>query len=47
MRGAEFLRPMETMTSLERWRQTMHFGSPDHVPDWEFGDWEDTLRRWR
>jgi len=34
------------MTQRERWLATMHFGAPDHVPDYEFGYWDDTLRRW-
>jgi uroporphyrinogen-III decarboxylase len=34
------------MTPLERWRRTLHFGSPDHVPDYEFGYWDETLTRW-
>jgi len=35
------------MTHRERWLRTMHFQSPDHIPDQEFGYWSDTLVRWR
>ena len=34
------------MTHRERWLRAMHFESVDHVPDEEFGYWEDTLRDW-
>ncbi|HIE53093.1 MAG TPA: hypothetical protein EYP85_15180 [Armatimonadetes bacterium] len=34
------------MTDRERWVRTMHFQSVDHVPDEEFGYWDDTLRAW-
>ena len=34
------------MTHRERWLKTFHFEPVDHVPDEEFGYWDDTLRRW-
>ena len=34
------------MTHRERWLRTMHFQSVDHVPDEEFGYWENTLTLW-
>lgn len=34
------------MTHRERWVRTLHFESVDHVPDEEFGYWDDTLRVW-
>jgi uroporphyrinogen decarboxylase len=34
------------MTHRERWLRTMHFQPVDHVPDEEFGYWDDTLLAW-
>lgn len=34
------------MTHRERWLRTMHFQPADHVPDEEFGWWENTLTTW-
>jgi len=34
------------MTHRERWMRTMHFEPVDHVPDEEFGYWENTLTLW-
>jgi hypothetical protein len=34
------------MTPRERFHAAMHFEPVDHVPDREFGYWDDTLRRW-
>jgi uroporphyrinogen decarboxylase len=34
------------MTHRERWVRTMHFQQVDHVPDEEFGYWDDTLLAW-
>jgi hypothetical protein len=34
------------MTHRERWVRTMHFQAVDHVPDEEFGWWENTLTLW-
>ncbi len=34
------------LTHRERWRRTLSFQPVDHVPDEEFGYWDDTLRRW-
>ncbi len=34
------------MTHRERWVRTMHFQPVDHVPDEEFGWWENTLTVW-
>lgn len=34
------------MTHRERWLRTMHFQPVDHVPDEEFGWWENTLTTW-
>jgi len=34
------------MTHRERWIKVFHFEPVDHVPDEEFGYWDDTLRRW-
>jgi len=34
------------MTHRERWLAAMHYQAVDHVPDQEFGYWDDTLRRW-
>jgi len=34
------------MTHRERWLRAMHFEPVDHVPDEEFGYWENTLRDW-
>jgi len=34
------------VTHRERWLRTMHFEAADHVPDEEFGYWENTLRDW-
>ena len=34
------------MNHRERWVRTMHFQPVDHVPDEEFGYWDDTLRLW-
>ena len=34
------------MTHRERWSRVMHFQPVDHVPDEEFGYWDDTLRSW-
>lgn len=34
------------MNARERFYAVMHFEAVDHVPDREFGYWDDTLRRW-
>ncbi|MFP3903389.1 MAG: hypothetical protein ACLFWB_04005, partial [Armatimonadota bacterium] len=34
------------MTHRERWLRCLHFEEVDHVPDEEFGYWDDTLVRW-
>ncbi len=34
------------MTHRERWLRTMHFEPVDHVPDEEFGYWDNTLTIW-
>ena len=34
------------MTHRERWLRTMHFEPVDHVPDEEFGYWDNTLTLW-
>jgi len=34
------------LTHRERWVRTLRFQPVDHVPDEEFGYWDDTLRRW-
>ena len=34
------------MTHRERWLRTMHFQTVDHVPDEEFGYWDNTLTLW-
>lgn len=34
------------MTHRERWLKTMHFEPVDHVPDEEFGYWEETFPTW-
>ncbi|MBN1460471.1 MAG: hypothetical protein JXA57_13125 [Armatimonadetes bacterium] len=34
------------MTHRERWLRTMHFEPVDHIPDEEFGYWENTLTLW-
>jgi len=34
------------MNARERWVKCMHFQRVDHVPDEEFGYWDDTLRVW-
>ncbi|HEU5318892.1 MAG TPA: uroporphyrinogen decarboxylase family protein, partial [Chloroflexota bacterium] len=34
------------LTHRERWRRALAFQPVDHVPDEEFGYWDDTLRRW-
>jgi len=34
------------MTHRERWVATMHFQPVDHIPDEEFGWWENTLTAW-
>ncbi|MGQ9524364.1 MAG: uroporphyrinogen decarboxylase family protein [Armatimonadota bacterium] len=34
------------MNHRERWVRTMHYQPVDHVPDEEFGYWDDTLRAW-
>ncbi len=34
------------MTSRERWLACMRFEKPDHVPDEEFGYWEETFPKW-
>jgi hypothetical protein len=34
------------MTHRERWLRHLHFEPVDHVPDEEFGYWDNTLRRW-
>jgi hypothetical protein len=36
----------EGMSHRDRWVRTLHFEPVDHVPDEEFGYWDDTLRRW-
>lgn len=35
------------MNDRQRWLSTMHFRSVDHIPDYEFGYWSDTLRVWQ
>jgi len=34
------------MTPRQRWNAVWHYQPVDHVPDIEFGYWDDTLRRW-
>ncbi len=34
------------MTHRERWLRTLHFEPVDHVPDEEFGYWDNTFTRW-
>ncbi len=34
------------MTHRERWLATLHFEPVDHIPDEEFGFWDDTFTRW-
>ena len=34
------------MTHRERFLRTLHFEPVDHVPDMEFGYWDDTFRAW-
>ncbi len=34
------------MTELERFRETMNFGSPDRLPNWELGIWGQVKDRW-
>jgi len=34
------------MTHRERWVRTMHFQSVDHIPDEEFGYWDETFTVW-
>ena len=34
------------MNHRERWLATLRFQAVDHVPDEEFGYWDDTLRAW-
>lgn len=34
------------MTHRERWLRTMHFEPVDHLPDEEFGYWDNTLTLW-
>ncbi len=34
------------MTHRDRWVRTMHFEPVDHIPDEEFGYWDNTLRSW-
>ena len=34
------------MTHRARWLRTFSFAEVDHVPDEEFGYWDDTFRRW-
>ncbi len=34
-----------SMTPRERFRRCMHFQSVDRVPHWEFGYWDETIRR--
>ena len=34
------------MNHRERWVRALHFQPVDHVPDEEFGYWDETLRRW-
>ena len=34
------------MTHRERWLNTLHFQPVDHVPDEEFGYWEETYAVW-
>jgi len=35
------------MTSRERFVRCMHYQSVDHVPDWEFGYWDEVYRLWQ
>ena len=35
------------MTARERFDATVHFGSPDRLPLWEYGPWPQTVQRWR
>ncbi|MCL4552814.1 MAG: hypothetical protein M1305_04590, partial [Candidatus Marsarchaeota archaeon] len=35
-----------TLNQRERWLATMRFQEVDHVPDEEFGYWDETLVRW-
>ena len=34
------------MTHRERWLNTLHFKPVDHVPDEEFGYWDETFTTW-
>ena len=34
------------MTHRERWMRALHFEPVDHVPDEEFGYWDNTLAAW-
>ena len=34
------------MTTRERFLATMRYQPVDHVPDYEFGFWDDTFKRW-
>lgn len=34
------------MTTRERFLRTMRYQPVDHVPDYEFGYWDDTFKRW-
>ncbi|HOX05386.1 MAG TPA: uroporphyrinogen decarboxylase family protein [Planctomycetota bacterium] len=36
-----------TMTSRERFLRCMHFQSVDRIPHWEFGYWDETIRRFQ
>ncbi len=37
---------MTPLTHRERWLRTMHFQEVDHIPDEEFGYWDNTLTLW-
>ena len=34
------------MTDRERFAATVRFGRPDRLPNWEYGAWPQTIRRW-
>lgn len=38
--------PEQQLDHRQRWLRTMHFQPVDHVPDEEFGYWEETLAAW-
>ncbi len=34
------------MTTRERFQKVMHWQSPDHIPNMEFGYWDETIEKW-